>query len=84
MYLRTNRESPDQFYWSGDFFLSYGKQSPGLQNLHSKEDTMATREQSFCKITLFLIKDWDSFQLAMRGCLHGGSKSATHNTAEQR
>jgi|GEM_PF-3262800 len=45
---------------------------------------MATREQSFCKITLFLIKDWDSFQLAMRGCLHGGSKNATHNPAEQR
>ncbi|MCB2180400.1 MAG: hypothetical protein KQH63_00055 [Desulfobulbaceae bacterium] len=31
---------------------------------------MALREQSFCKITLFLIKDWDSFQMAMRGCLY--------------
>ena len=30
---------------------------------------MATHEQSFCKITLFLIKDWDAFQMAMRGCL---------------
>ena len=44
---------------------------------------MATREQSFCKITLFLIKDWDSFQLAMRGCLHSGNERLTHNTAAQ-
>lgn len=30
---------------------------------------MAPHEQSFCKITLFLIRDWDAFQAAMRGCL---------------
>lgn len=32
---------------------------------------MTIHEQSFCKITLFLIKDWDAFQAAMR-CLGGG------------
>lgn len=60
------------------------QRSPGLAKPKpGKEDTMATREQSFCKITLFLIKDWDSFQLAMRGCLHGGNGRLTHNRAEQ-
>ncbi|MBU4261374.1 MAG: hypothetical protein KKC76_05775 [Proteobacteria bacterium] len=44
---------------------------------------MATREQSFCKITLFLIKDWDAFQIAMRGCLHTGNQHVTHNTSGQ-
>ncbi|MEW6519792.1 MAG: hypothetical protein AB1461_10295 [Thermodesulfobacteriota bacterium] len=42
-----------------------------------------TREQSFCKITLFLIKDWDSFQIAMRGCLHGASRRHPQPGAEQ-
>ncbi|RJX27102.1 MAG: hypothetical protein C4531_14490 [Desulfurivibrio sp.] len=66
------------------FFLSCGKASPGLAKPKAgKEDTMATREQSFCKITLFLIKDWDSFQIAMRGCLHGGSRRDTQPRAEQ-
>ena len=31
--------------------------------------TMTAREQAYCKLTLFLLKDWDSFQIAMRGCL---------------
>ena len=44
---------------------------------------MATTEQSFCKITLFLIRDWDSFQLAMRGCLHGSAESITHKISGQ-
>ncbi len=30
---------------------------------------MTLNETSFCKHTLFLIRDWDCFQLAMRGCL---------------
>ncbi len=30
---------------------------------------MAGHEQAHTKLTLFLIKDWDSFQIAMRGCL---------------
>ncbi|WPD23492.1 MAG: hypothetical protein Q3M24_07225 [Candidatus Electrothrix aestuarii] len=30
---------------------------------------MTAREQAYCKITLFLLKDWDSFQIALRGCL---------------
>jgi hypothetical protein len=44
---------------------------------------MATTEQSFCKITLFLIRDWDSFQLAMRGCLHDSTESITHKISGQ-
>lgn len=43
---------------------------------------MATREQSFCKITLFLIRDWDSFQIAMRGCLDNAKSSAPAKTGE--
>jgi hypothetical protein len=43
---------------------------------------MATKEQSFCKITLFLIKDWDSFQIAMRGCLYSSSRRVTRDKAK--
>lgn len=32
---------------------------------------MTIHEQIFCKMTLFLIKDWDAFQAAMR-CLPRG------------
>ena len=44
---------------------------------------MATSEQSFCKMTLFLIKDWDSFQIAMRGCLNSSSRHDTKNSTRQ-
>jgi hypothetical protein len=30
---------------------------------------MTASEQAYCKITLFLLRDWDSFQLVMRDCL---------------
>jgi hypothetical protein len=30
---------------------------------------MITSEQAYCKITLFLLTDWDSFQMVMRGSL---------------
>ncbi|MBI4792634.1 MAG: hypothetical protein HY789_07910 [Deltaproteobacteria bacterium] len=43
---------------------------------------MATTEQSFCKITLFLIRDWDSFQIAMRGCLHSAGNIMYKNTVQ--
>ena len=83
MILRKNRESPDQFYWSGDFFYPMTSSSPGWLNLYSKEEKMATSEQSFCKMTLFLIKDWDSFQIAMRGCLNSSSRHDTKNSTRQ-
>lgn len=84
MYLRTKQGIPGSILLVRGFFLSYGKASPGLAKPKpGKEDTMATSEQSFCKITLFLIKDWNSFQLAMRGCLHGGNERITHNRAAQ-
>ena len=36
---------------------------------------MILSEQSFGKMTLFLIKDWDSFQMAMRSlALHCGGQ----------
>lgn len=31
---------------------------------------MAGHEQAYTKLTLLYIKDWDSFQIAMRGCLY--------------
>jgi hypothetical protein len=30
---------------------------------------MTANEQAYCKITLFLLTDWDSFQIVMRGSL---------------
>ena len=30
---------------------------------------MTASEQAYCKLTLFQLKDWDSFQIALRGCL---------------
>jgi len=43
---------------------------------------MAITEQSFCKITLFLIRDWDSFQIAMRGCLASPGNIMHKNTMQ--
>lgn len=33
---------------------------------------MIATENQFCKVTLFLIKDWDAFQAIMRSGLRGG------------
>ncbi|MCW5203476.1 hypothetical protein VU12_11125 [Desulfobulbus sp. US4] len=30
---------------------------------------MTANEQAYCKMTLFLLTDWDSFQIVMRGSL---------------
>lgn len=54
---------------------------PRAVNKH-EEETMAITEQSFCKITLFLIRDWDSFQIAMRGCLASPGNIMHKNTMQ--
>ena len=36
-------------------------------------------EQSFCKYTLFLIKDWYAYQVALRRFLNKGSRSECVN-----
>jgi hypothetical protein len=49
-------------YRSGDFFLSFARMPPDSK----RRTTMQLNEQSFSKATIFLIKEWDGFQRAMR------------------
>jgi len=46
---------------------------------------MTANEQAYCKITLFQLKDWDSFQIAMRGCLRRmeGKEAAAQGEGNQ-
>ena len=48
---------------------------------------MTANEQAYCKITLFLLTDWDSFQIALRGCLRrveGGKTGQRSNDQPER
>jgi len=83
MYLRTKQGIPGSILLVRGFFRHMANIPRAVKTCTGKEDTMATTEQSFCKITLFLIRDWDSFQLAMRGCLHGSTESITHKISGQ-
>ncbi|RWX47007.1 hypothetical protein H206_03109 [Candidatus Electrothrix aarhusensis] len=38
---------------------------------------MTANEQAYCKMTLFLLTDWDSFQMVMRGSLRRMEKKET-------
>jgi hypothetical protein len=38
---------------------------------------MTANEQAYCKITLFLLTDWDSFQMVMRGGLRRMERKKT-------
>ncbi|MCI5168648.1 MAG: hypothetical protein D3903_21770 [Candidatus Electrothrix sp. GM3_4] len=38
---------------------------------------MTANEQAYCKITLFLLTDWDSFQMVMRGSLRRMERKET-------
>jgi hypothetical protein len=59
------------------------KKFSGLLTLrNARRKIMAITEQSFCKITLFLIRDWDSFQIAMRGCLASAGNFMPGNAAQ--
>jgi len=60
-----NRESPNQFQIGPGFFYVRQPINPD----QNQGGIMAGHEQAHTKLTLFLIKDWDSFQIAMRGCL---------------
>jgi len=55
------RESPDQYFIGPGIFFGSG--------LLKEVKKMIASEQINTKITLFLIKDWDSFQTVMRYCL---------------
>jgi hypothetical protein len=45
------------------FFLPFAK---APRTLFRRRTEMEPKEQSFSRITIFLIKDWDGFQRAMR------------------
>jgi hypothetical protein len=42
---------------------------------------MTANEQAYCKITLFLLTDWDSFQMVMRGSLRRMERKETAQSA---
>ncbi|WP_339136087.1 MAG: hypothetical protein WGN25_19715 [Candidatus Electrothrix sp. GW3-4] len=45
---------------------------------------MTANEQAYCKITFFLLTDWDSFQMVMRGGLRRMERKETVQGATDR
>ena len=45
---------------------------------------MTASEQAYCKMTLFLLTDWDSFQMVMRGSLRRMERKETAQGATDR
>jgi hypothetical protein len=45
---------------------------------------MTTSEQAYCKMTLFFLTDWDSFQMVMRGSLRRIERKETAQGATDR
>jgi hypothetical protein len=82
------RASPNLLIRFGDFFCLHLRAIYTLQGGFA----MTANEQAYCKITLFLLTDWDSFQIVMRGSLRrmqgkeiaqGATNRATNNAIDR-
>ncbi|MCI5125978.1 MAG: hypothetical protein D3925_16290 [Candidatus Electrothrix sp. AR5] len=67
------RASPNLLTRFGDFFCLHLRAVYIIQGGFA----MTANEQAYCKITLFLLTDWDSFQIVMRGCLRRMERKET-------
>lgn len=75
-----NQGIPESVNQVRGFFLPA---SPGRLHVYIIQGgfVMTANEQAYCKITLFLLTDWDSFQMVMRGGLRRMERKETAETA---